>query len=61
MWLYEQVVASGVKIWLQEKLLKSSFSRFCSNFSLFQIHGLSEPLYLVMFLQGANFFYFSGP
>ena len=54
MWLQEQNVAAGVKMWLQDKLLKSSFSVICCDFIFFQIHGLSEPHYLVLFLLGAN-------
>ena len=29
MWLQEQCVAAGIKIWLNNKLLKSSWFRFC--------------------------------
>ena len=49
-WLQEQYVAAGVKMWLTDKLLKSSVSGFCRIFRFFQIHGLLEPLYLVFFL-----------
>ena len=51
---WSHVVAAGVKIWLQDKLLKSSFSGICSLSIFFHIHGLSEPLYLRFFLLGAN-------
>ena len=54
MWLQEQDVAAGVKMWLQDKLVKSSFSGFCRNLRFFEIQGLSEPLYFVFFLLGAN-------
>ena len=47
MWLQEEDVAAGVKMWLHDKLLKSSFSGFCRDFRIFQIRGLSEPLHLV--------------
>ena len=32
LWLQEQDVAAIVKMWLQDKLLKSSFSVICCNF-----------------------------
>ena len=54
MWLQEQDMAAGVQMWLQDKLLKISFSGFCHNFRFFQIHGLLEPLYLGFFLLEAN-------
>ena len=43
LWLQELDVAARVNMWLQDKLLKSSFSGFCRDFRFFQIHGLSEP------------------
>ena len=54
MWMQEHNVAAELKMWLQDTRLKSSFLFFCPNFRFFQIHGLSEPLYLVLFLLGAN-------
>ena len=54
MWLKEQDVAAGVKMRLQDKLLKRSFSGFCLDFRLFKIQGVLEPLYLVFFLLGAK-------
>ena len=55
LWLQELDVAAAVKMWLQDKLLKSSFSVICHDSIFFQIHGLSELFYLVFFLLGANF------
>ena len=60
LWLHEQDEAAGVKMWLQDKLVKSIFSGFCCNFRFVDVHRLLEPLYLVFFLFGANF-YFSNP
>ena len=54
MWLKEQDVAAGVKMRLQDKLLKRSFSGFCLDFRLFKFQGVLEPLYLVFFLLGAK-------
>ena len=48
-------MAAGIKMWLQEKLLKSSVLGICHDLRFFHIHGLLEPLYLVFFLLGANF------
>ena len=55
MWLQEKDVAAGVKMWLQDKLLKRIFLEKCRKFRYSQIHHLSEPLYLVFFLLGATF------
>ena len=44
LWLQELNVAAGVKVWLQDKLLKSSFSVIFRNFIFFQIHGFLELL-----------------
>ena len=53
LWLQEQYVAAGVKIWLQDRVLKSSFTGICSISLFFQIQSLSKPLYLVLFQLGA--------
>ena len=36
MWLQEQDVAAGVNMWLQDKLLKSSFSGFVAILDFFR-------------------------
>ena len=64
MWLQEPQyccrshdVAAGAKIWLQDiqNSLQSSFSHFCRDLNLSQIHGLLEPLYLGFFCLQPNF------
>ena len=55
-------MAAGAKIWLQDiqNSLQSSFSHFCRDLNLSQIHGLLEPLYLGFFFLAAKF-YFTEP
>ena len=48
MWLQEQDMAAGVNMWPQENLVKI-VSHVLSSFPIFQIYGLLEPLYLVVF------------
>ena len=43
MWLQEQDVAAGVKMSLQDTLLKRSFLKLCRTSRIVQIHGLLEP------------------
>ena len=46
MWLQEQDVALGVKMCLQDELLKSTFSGFCRNLDLFRFTVFRSPFTL---------------
>ena len=44
LWLKEKDVAAGVKMWRQEKLIKSSFSGICCDFRFFDSRSFGAAL-----------------